>query len=147
MRHTSRAMSRRGSQRAKMFIRGEKQEHIFPKGIGGGKEGNIRGAMKEELYRDALTVLKDSRQIIDFLQKDGDGKDFWVLLRKSRKSRRKQSVELKSSKRGIKEYMRKVQKMIDRGEEFICADLVTDVRDNDTVFTLMNRIVIELGIS
>lgn len=147
MRHTSRAMSRGGPQRAAKFIRSEKEEHDFPKGIGGGEEGRERGAMKERLVFDALTVLKDSGRILEFCQEDGEGKDFLVWLRRSRNSRRCQSVEVKSSQRGIKEYMEKVREMTKRGEEFICADLVTVVRDDDTVFSLMNRIVIELGIS
>jgi len=147
MRHTSRAMSRGGSQRAKIFIRGEKQEHIFPNGIGGGEEGRKRGAMKEELVFDVFNVLKDSKKIIDFLQKDGYGKDFWVWLRKTRKSQRKRSVEVKSSKRGIEEYMKKVKKMAERGEEFICADLLIDVKDTDDFFSLFDRVVMRLEIS
>lgn len=147
MRSTSRTMSRHGPQRALSFIKSTQGKHDFPIGIGGGKEGNIRGKMKEQLVFDALTVLKDSRRIIDFLQEDGDGKDFLIWLRKSRKKRKCQSVEIKSSQRGIKEYMRKAKEMTERGKEFISADLVTIVRDDDTVITLMNRIIIELGIS
>ena len=136
-------MSRGGPQRAAKFIRSEKEEHNFPMGIGGGREGSKRGAMKEQLVFDALAVLKDSGRILEFCQEDGEGKDFLIWLR----SRKKQSIEVKSSNRGKREYMGKVKAMAERGEKVICADLVTVVRDDDTVFSLMNRIVIGLGIS
>jgi len=143
MRHTSRLKSRRGTIRAVEFIKGEKKEHNFPRGIGGGREGTKRGTMKERLVFDTLTVLKDSGRILEFCQEDGEGKDFLIWLR----SRKKQSIEIKSSKRGKREYMEKVKAMAERGRKIICADLVTVVRDDDTVVSLMNRIVIELGIS
>jgi len=147
MRSKSRAMARHGPQRALSFIGSTQKKHIFPKGIGGGKEGNIRGEMKERLVFEALTVLRDSRRIIDFLQEDGDGKDFLIWLRKSQQKRRRKSVEIKSSQRGIGKYNRRAKDMAERGREFVSADLVTVVGDDDTVITLMNRIAIELGIS
>ncbi len=143
-----RSKSRCARQRSLKFIKSAREGHDFPKGINGGKEGNLRGAMKEELFMEALSVLKDSKRIVDFLRKDGNGKDFWIWLgRGNRKGRRRQSIEVKSSQRGIDEYTEKVRRMAEKGEEVACADLLMKVKDDDDIFSLMDRIVLELNLS
>lgn len=137
--------SRHGVLRSKRFIKKRMKEQSPPNGKFGGEDGNVRGDFMEQRVAAALTWLKSKEQILDFNQQDTERKDFSVLVINKR-SHRISTIEVKSSEYGRLEYIRKTEELRKKGK-VICADLILDVNEKDTIFTIAERIAIGLKLS
>lgn len=134
-------------RRAMRGINKRKKQKGPPKGIGGGKRGNIRGEFMEQMINNTLAWLEEKEKILNFRQEDGQRKDFVVFVKK-RRGHRRCTIEVKSSERGKIKYMDRIEEMREKGKgKYMPADLVIVVNGDDDIFTLAERIVRGLDLS